>query len=195
MAVAALAELPEPALLRIADFLSPEDTVQLVRTCSRLYYTLPDFLVMKGEDFEVKGPSYKKSVREGAPPQLYFDGPSLTSTVRRLSMSLVWKDQGWGNLKGEIYVMLMRPAAEGEEQNSNPRVVAERRRVFGIAKHREETARAEMTADPIVTSALPGDFYRFMRIIGGGGGHSLTVRKFKAVATLTQRRKYPLETA
>ena len=101
-------------------------------------------------------------------------------------MSLVWKDQGWGNLKGEMYVTLMRPP---EEQNHEAEVVAEKRRVFGIAKHSEEKALAEVTTDPIVTLAQPGDFYRFMRIIGGGGGHSLTVRNFKAIATLTQRRQ------
>lgn len=184
--MAELSKVPDLVLLRVADYLCPEDTVRLAKTSSRFYSTLPRFLVMKGENFHEVGPSYQESVRNGSPPELYFDGPPLTSTVKRLSMSLVWKDQGWGNLKGEIFVTLMRPSKREGQKKCNPEVVVEKRRVFGIAKHSEEAAKSEITADPILTLAQPGDFYRFMRNIGGGGGHSLTVTKFKAVATLTQ---------
>lgn len=175
--MAGLSVMPDLVLMRVADFLCPEDTVRLAKTCRRFYSILPSFLVMKGEDFHVLGPGRNAPSR---PPELYFDGPPLTSTVKRLNMSLVWKDQGWGNLKGEMYVTLMRPSEKETEE------VAVKRRVFGIAKHSEEAAKSEITAEPILTLAQSGDFYRFMRIVGGGGGHSLTVKKFKAVATLTQ---------
>ena len=192
--MARLPDMPELVLLHMADYLSPEDTVRLARTCRRFYSILPSFLVMKGEDFHAVGPSYQESVRNGAPPELYFDGPPLTSTVKKLNMSIVWKDQGWGNLKGEIFVRLMRPSKEAKSRlpwskKRDPEVVAEKRRVFGIAKHREEDANTEITNDSILKLAEPGDFYRFMRNVGGGGGHTLTVKKFRAVATLTQTRQ------
>lgn len=198
-----LSDMPDLVLLHMADYLCPEDTVRLARTCRRFYSILPSFLIMKGKDFHAVGPSYQESVRNGAPPELFFDGPPLTSTVKRLNMSLVWKDQGWGNLKGEIFVRLMRPSSkevEGKKGRlpwSKPKTqrvsemvqVAEKRRVFGIAKHHEEAADAEIVNDSIVSLAEPGDFYRFMRNVGSGGGHKLTVKKFRAVATLTQTRR------
>ena len=198
--MARLSDMPELVLLRMADYLCPEDTVRLARTCRRFYSILPSFLVMKGKDFHTVGPSYQESVRNGAPPELYFDGPPLTSTVKKLNMSLVWKDQGWGNLKGEIFVRLMRQSSMKEVKGRLPwskpkrvsesEVVAEKRRVFGIAKHHEEAANTEIVNDSIVSLAEPGDFYRFMRNMGGGGGHKLTVKRFRAVATLTQTRQH-----
>ena len=120
-------------------------------------------------------------MRNGAPPELYFDGPILTSTVKKLNMSVVWKDQGWGNLKGEIFVKLMRPSqskvvkgrlpwSKPTETVSESGVEAEKRRVFGIAKHHEEAANAEIMNDSIVSLAKPGDFYRFMRSVGSEEG-------------------------
>ena len=137
---------------------------------------------MKGKDFHVIGPSYKQR----APPQHYFDGPPLNSAVKKLNMSVVWKDQGWGNLKGEIFIQLMRPS---KEKASELKVVAEKLRVFGGAKHHEVTANAEIVNHPITSLAKPGDLYRFMRHVGSGGGHTLTVKKFKAVATLTRSKQ------
>lgn len=165
--------LPDLALLHIVDLLCPEDVARLAQTCRRFHSLLPRFLVIRGKDFHVRGPTYQQSVTVGAPPEIYFDGPPFTSAVKKLTMSLVWKDQGWGNLKGEIFMKLMRPAATGAE------VVAEKRRIFGIAKHHEESASAELSDSPVVRQAQPGDFYRFMRNVGSGGGHELTVRKFR----------------
>ena len=114
-------------------------------------------------------------------PEEYFDGPILSSTVKRLSVLIEWKDQGWGNRKGEIFVKLMRPS------DSNPHSaveVAMKHQLLGIAEHEMKSATSMLTEDPILQKSVPGDFYRFMRNVGGGGGHSLTVRNFKVVATL-----------
>ena len=67
---------------------------------------------------------------------------------------------------------------------SGENVVAQRRRLFGIAEHMETPASVVIENHPVVKQARPGDFYRFMRNAGGGGGHSLTVRNFRAVASL-----------
>ena len=81
---------------------------------------------------------------------------------------------------------LMRPVTttSGGASSSNAEEVVDKRRLFGIAKHQEEEARIEITDDPVVTLAQPGDFYRFMRNAGGGGGHTLIVKNFQVVATL-----------
>ena len=183
--MARLDRLPDLVLSHLADYLSPEETARLSLTCRHLHDVLPRFTVMRGDDFEIYGPS-----RGHWAPEPYFDGPPLPSTVRKLTLSLKWTDQGWGNRKGEIFMKLMRPVASGgrrggtSRRGSDTQEVAEKRRIFGIAKHQEETAKTEISDDPVVALAKRGDFYRFMRNAGGGGGHSLTVKNFRVVATL-----------
>ena len=196
--------LPEVVLLRISEFLAPEDSARLSQTCRRLYELLPRFLVMRGEDFSVRGPSYvvsparlsheeslagettsyEQSVRHGAPPELYFDGPTLRTGVKNMHLSTRWKDQGWGNLKGEIFVRLMRKIQETPE---NFEQIAEKRKVFGIARHRWSDAKAKLGEnEAVVSNAQAGDFYRFMRNVGSGGGHQLIVKRFRVIATLSK---------
>ena len=61
--------------------------------------------------------------------------------------------------------------------------MAERHQPLGIALHHWDTA-TELTDDKIVTQAQQGDFYRFTRNAGGGGGHELKVKNFRAIAFL-----------
>ncbi len=169
-ATCGITQVPDEVLWHIAAYLSPEGVVRLAQTCRRFYTVLPRFLVMRGKDFNIRGPAYPHWA-----PEPYFDGPPLSGRVKRLTMSVVWKDQGWGNRKGEIYVTLHK--GSGEQ-------VAERRQPLGIAAHKEQKSVAELRDDPVVTLAQPGDFYKFTRNAGGGGGHQLIVRDFKVIAEL-----------
>ena len=173
-----LSELPDLVLLKVADFLTEEETARLGMTCRRLHALLPKFLVMRGKDFSARG-----SGTGWGNVELYFDGPRLLAGVRRLAVRVAgWKDQGWGNRKGELFVRLMRPAVA---QKQREEIVAERRDFFGLAEHEETSARLEINRrESVVASARPGDWYRFMRRVGGGGGHKLFVRGFRAVASL-----------
>lgn len=166
-----IVQLPELVLQRIADFLAPEDIARLAQTCKRLHATLPHFMVIYGKDFHIRGPDGGHWA-----PEPYFDGPTLTARVRRLTMSVVWKDQGWGNQKGEIFLSLMRGRPS--------EVIVEKRKPLGIAPHKQEKATAELRDHTIVTLAQPGDYYRFTRNAGGGGGHQLSVKNFKVVVEL-----------
>ncbi len=169
-------DLPDLVLSHVVEYLCPEDTARLSQTCHRLHSLLPQFLIIRGKDFCIRGPSSPHWA-----PELYFDGPPLPSIVKKLSLFVLWKDQGWGNRKGEIFLQLMRTANAG----AAPMEVVQKRKVFGIADHEKKKTNAELANDPIVTLAKPGDFYRFMRNAGGGGGHSLTVENFKVIATLS----------
>ena len=170
--------LDELALVHIARFLHPEDIVRLGRTCKRLHSVLPRFELVEeewlGEEFHISGPHHGHFS-----PELYFDAPALSSTVMKLSMAVTWLDQGWGNRKGELFLVLMRPNADGLAEK-----VAEYRELFGIAEHQEKTRGIVIKQHPVVNEAKPGDFYRFMRNAGGGGGHRLIVTQFRAVAYL-----------
>lgn len=183
-----LESLDDLALVHITRFLEPEDIVRLGRTSRRMHSLMPRVIPTtqkwKGENFHVNAPVV-------CPHELYFDGPVLSSSIKKLTISLLWRDQGWGNKKGEIYVKLMRPGArrlaspnatsgssEGEETE-----IAKRRQLFGIAEHYWKHDRTVICDHPVVTKARPGDFYTFMRFVGNGGGHELTVKDFRVVAT------------
>lgn len=166
-------------LQHIASFLDPEDIVRLGRTCRHIHAVMPRVILTtelwKGADFNITGP------RGGHwAPELYFDGPILPSMVKELQLSAVWQDQGWGNRKGELYLMLMRPVPDG-----SPVEIAKYPRLFGIAEHYEKEERKVIAADhPVVAEARARDFYRFMRNAGGGGGHKLKVKNFRVKATV-----------
>ena len=98
-----LDSLPELILLTVSDFLSLEDCARLAQTCRRLYEILPRFLVIRGKDFHGYGPSGGQFW-----PELYFEGPVFTTKIKKVSLSITWKDQGWGNRKGEIFIKLVR---------------------------------------------------------------------------------------
>ena len=166
-------------LQRIVGFLHPADIVRLGRTSRRMHAMMPEVILItelwKGPDFDISGSSVGHSV-----PQLYFDGPILPSTVKDLQLSVTWRDQGSGNRKGEIYMTLMRPVA-----NAEPTQIAEHPSLFGFAEHHKTEAYKMIYADhPVVAEAKAGDFYRFMRNAGGGGGHELKVKNFQVEATV-----------
>lgn len=159
-----LSSLPVLVLLKIESFLKEEDSQSLSLACKRLYSVFPHYLVMRGEDFKISGPAWGHFT-----PEHYFSGPRLTRSVKKLLISLKWKDQGWGNRKGDIFLTLMR----GEE------AVAVKYHPLGVAPHKEEEARTELMNDPIITEAREGDYYKFSKNPGGGGGHQLTVKNYR----------------
>ena len=105
----------------------------------------------------------------------YFEGPVLTRRVRKLTLSVSWKDQGWGRRRGDIFISLMR----GSE------VIARKYRPFGKeAPHQEEYTEVELTDDSIVKLAEPSHNYKFTSDAGSGGDHQLIVKNFKVIAEL-----------
>ena len=59
-------------------------------------------------------------------------------------------------------------------------MIAEKTNMFGTAPHNWQDAEATTSGHNLIKLSKEGDFYRFMRSAGGGGGHSLSVRNFKA---------------
>ncbi len=158
--------LPELALLKIAEYLSPAECVRLSLTCKRFHKVLPQYVRFVGKDFKISGPSGGHWT-----PESYFDGPDLTGKVKSFRASVEWKDQGWGNRKGRLMVKLIR-------RDSGEKVIVENNNIFGIADHEWTKSSCKLVDNPVVRLAEPGDFYRFERNAGGGGGHSLSVKNF-----------------
>ena len=80
-----------------------------------------------------------------------------------------------------------RDTCQTNEKNTEQ--IAEKRKVFGIARHRWSDTKAKLGEnEAVVSNAQAGDFYRFMRNVGGGGGHELIVKRFRVIATLSKYR-------
>lgn len=119
-------------------------------------------------DFNEYGPDYGHYF-----PEVWFDGPEIEGFVKQIEISFKWRDQGWENRKGKIWLQVIR-AGKTVLETSN--------QLCGIAPHRWNEARIQLTRqDEVVRRFKPGDSYRFMRDIGGGGHHSLHVQNFKAL--------------
>ena len=108
--------------------------------------------------------------------QKWFDAPKFDGYVKKMSISFKWKDQGSGYRKGKIWLQIIR----GMEK-----ILETSKSLFGTAPHSYENVNQNLTRnDSVVSEFRPGDHFRFMRNIGGGGGHSLHVRNFKALVEL-----------
>ena len=163
-----ISSLPELVTLHIVKYLQPDDVARWAQSSRYFQELLPRYVAMIGEPFHIYGP-YR-----GEGTEIYFKGPILEQKVRRLVMSVVWVDQGWGNKKGDIHVRLMRGDTE----------ISVMYRTFGICDHSETSREKELISHSLVTEAMPGDYYQFSRQPGGGGGHELKVKKFRAIAEL-----------
>ena len=208
-----LSELPEPVLLRIAHFLGEEDVTRLGRTCRRLYKTLPVLLIIRGPSFSSSDWADGQIEPYFDAPALSAGVKRLTVSVARWKdqgwgyrkgelfirlMRPVPEPEG-------IPRKEKKGAEEGERERGSRvsrafkkmkdmlrfgerwpqgQTVAERS-LFGLAEHHTTSPSVEMDErEAVVDRARPGDWYRFMRRVGGGGGHTLSVRGFRAVAML-----------
>ena len=171
--------LPDLALDIIAQFLIPSDLVSLSQSCTRFVYLrkyLPEFQDISGDNFNKRGP------QDGCfCPEIYFDGPVMAQKMKSLNMEWEWRDQGFGNRKGMLWVQLVR----GDE------VLADSREDFPTLAPHVAGPIGMMHPEvlliknhSVLNLSRPGDKLRFMISVGGGGGHQLKLRNFKAKVEL-----------
>ena len=78
----------------------------------------------------------------------------------------------------------MRPARQfehGDDQEllNEPELVLEDVNIFNLAPHDQEEAVRVITHDEnILKCAQKGDYFQFMKNIGGGGAHTLNIKDF-----------------
>jgi hypothetical protein len=92
----------------------------------------------------------------------------------RITCSVNYQDQNWGNNKGKVKLALMREGTEiaGENLFSEgaPRPYATRERI--------------LTHESVVEQAEPGDTFALYHVVGGGGGHEIHIKSFKITIEL-----------
>jgi len=105
---------------------------------------------------------------------LLLSNPGETVTELRATCS--WKDQGWGNQKGQMWLRVVRFGETVDEYA-----------LFGMAPHKE-TAEEWALRDPAALGRIrPGDLLCVYYKVGGGGGHELHVRDFVLSARVETR--------
>eukprot|EP00112_Aurelia_sp_Birch-Aquarium-sp1_P025452 Seg846.1 transcript_id=Seg846.1/GoldUCD/mRNA.D3Y31 product="hypothetical protein" protein_id=Seg846.1/GoldUCD/D3Y31 len=166
-----LGTLPELVVQRIGEFLAVVDYCRLRQTCRHLHASLSKLrrFVIKGRHFDFHMSQDTRDTGHYCPKR-WFDSPPLPGRVKSITVSMEWKDQGYGNRKGQVWVQLMR----GDE------MIAEKTNIFGFAPHDWQNAEATINGHNLINLSKKGDFYRFMRNAGGGGGHILQVENFQA---------------
>ena len=69
---------------------------------------------------------------------------------------------------------------------SKPEIVTEDLNIFDVAPHEEQKAEKILTRnDDVVSNAQSGDYFRFMKNVGGGGGHRLVVTEFNVIIQIS----------
>mmetsp|Transcript_42185 Transcript_42185/g.98966 ORF Transcript_42185/g.98966 Transcript_42185/m.98966 type:complete len:832 (+) Transcript_42185:82-2577(+) len=106
--------------------------------------------------------------------KLLAESSALPSALRSVTIATEWKDQDFGNRKGRIQACLSR----GSE------IVAEED-LFGICRDNGASGWKMVTRTldaqcAVVSESKPGDLLLFRYNVGGGGGHELHIRNFKA---------------
>eukprot|EP01129_Flabellula_baltica_P005749 TRINITY_DN20_c0_g1_i4.p1 TRINITY_DN20_c0_g1~~TRINITY_DN20_c0_g1_i4.p1 ORF type:complete len:391 (-),score=84.26 TRINITY_DN20_c0_g1_i4:14-1186(-) len=97
-------------------------------------------------------------------------------TIKTMSFNINWKDQGFGNQKGRVFLSVTRDGS----------AVIERHSVFGVAAHEweEQTVLLDAAALPEISAIRGGDVVSLSYYVGGGGGHKLFIDRFTAEYTV-----------
>ena len=99
-----------------------------------------------------------------------WESTPLESIPSEGTVDFSWKDQGWGNHKGRIFLMLM--SAAGEEK-------ASQNLTNHISPHEWESINVQLVAtDPVLAEATPGDWYQVKADCTRSPGHELYVKDF-----------------
>lgn len=159
-------EIPQEINIRIASFLSVPDVIKYQNSCKYLKRTINLNILHKASPIEINDLHETGDYKTGhkirpwtrITPLLF---QSLTHTVK---LTCVYKDQGWGNQKGNIYIT--------EMQNSNDQEIGKIIATSPTAEHQETRCR-------LLFEPKPGCTYGLCYKAGGGGGHELFVRNVK----------------
>jgi hypothetical protein len=152
--------LPADIIERISEFLSLSDAFRLSRTSLTVYLAFPlstlnpPITLMPSTCFR------------GGYAEHHRCGPAIPIQVAHTHSIIIlcrWRDQGWGNQKGQLFIV-GRDRENYENEFSSGRVVVE----SSVAPHEEAPLR--LTFRP-----RPGEQYHLWYQIGGGSHHTLDI--------------------
>lgn len=179
LAMSIFSSIPLECINNIRYFLDANSLIQSKMTNRGGTLGVRNVQILSFDDLDdVRGESYGhfNRVKYTVKVPVYADA----CVLRMIYTCSDFYDQGWGNTKGHIITQLVR----------DTEVIAETSKPLGIAPHIKTTEKQskEMdTNEAVLTQCRPGDTFEFQRIVGGGGGHRLTLKNFKIYILFGQR--------
>ena len=138
-----LTTLPCLVLDEIASKLDFTSLVNLATSSTDLAHLQPKEQQVSGEDFSIH-----QDFSDGHfCPKTYFDVEVVTRGLVGVKMAWEWKDQGWGNQKGQVWLQLVR---------NNKVLEDNREEYFALAPHIMQRGEVLIDLHPIVTRAKRG---------------------------------------
>jgi hypothetical protein len=164
--------LPSDLKKQAASFLSAKDAHSLNQTSRALHADLclstlsPAFQLYSNENWY--GDVHTGDLpRRGSKIPIFFG-----SSVHSIVLTCLWSDQGWGNRKGELFVLAF-PDNDNQYQypSSNNLSFLDGRLVYRsqVARHEEESLKCSF-------NPRRNEIYYIWFKAGGGGGHELRLR-------------------
>eukprot|EP01130_Rhizamoeba_saxonica_P003284 TRINITY_DN139_c1_g3_i1.p1 TRINITY_DN139_c1_g3~~TRINITY_DN139_c1_g3_i1.p1 ORF type:complete len:298 (+),score=61.04 TRINITY_DN139_c1_g3_i1:33-926(+) len=114
--------------------------------------------------------SYSYSIQGISSPQYITKWKTLITlepsyiNLTNLTFTITWSDQGWGNRKGQIHLVVIR---------NNVQIFSHS--LFGIAPHEKGTSYTSLDDIVDFVALQSGDELALYHTVGGGGGHRLFV--------------------
>ena len=102
-----LLHLPDVPLRIIVSFLPIDDRIRFTQLHPAWHHLQPTVQRVAGPDFDERGPRGGHFV-----PETYFDVKVESAGVVAVKMEWRWKDQGFGNRKGQVWLKLVRDEQE-----------------------------------------------------------------------------------
>ncbi len=150
---------------RVADYLSPEDAINLSKTCQEIHKDL-DLKIMTDvySYFKhlKKEHHFVPTYHEGGEEKIWFRffPLLLTNPIHTMKFTCQAKDQGWGNRKGILYVR-----QDKNENNYKGDIVAHSHTL----EHHDTDVSLQFRPNP-------GQKYTLCYVVGGGGGHEMYIK-------------------
>lgn len=140
--------------------------------CFRFRFHVVPLAETKGGDdvlrgFEIPDINDLSSIEDA---QHHWTSEALQHGQDLQSISFRWRDQGWGNRKGQLFLDLLSPKGDLKASKDLVPDAAEHHWTRVVLEVDEE--------DPIQQQARPRDKYSLRYKVGGGGGHELHVLRF-----------------
>ncbi len=161
-------EIPQEIIIRFASFLSVDDVSKYQSSCKYLKKTINLNVLHRASPTKILDLAERGDVRSGDKVKYWttltpFLFPSLIHTVK---LAFDYRDQGWGNRKGNIYIT--ETSQNMNQEDDIGTIVAK----SPTAEHIE--SRCVLKFKPKI-----GSNYNLYYRVGGGGGHELFVRNVK----------------
>jgi hypothetical protein len=168
-----IVSLPAELTRRTVSYLCPQDAFQLSQTCKNLHSSLSLRLLRNSRLLFTRHISSGDYTGDREVPFVRI--PRLSRRVHSVTLTFRWRDQGWGNRKGQVWVVgrYRHAPVVPDQRFQGGRIVCESR----IAPHGTEDCK--MTVLP-----MEGELYQLWYRVGGGGGHQLMLSEGRLLTVM-----------